>query len=45
VYKQDGKEDNFRVMNRYYIIDGKIIVWNSYFQDIIEETPEKETEE
>jgi len=45
VYKQDGKEDNFRVMNRYYIIDGKIMVWNSYFQDIIEETPEKETKE
>ena len=45
MYTKDGKEDNFRVMNRYYIIDGKIMVWNSYFQDIIEETPEKETKE
>ena len=39
----NGKEDNFRVMNRYYVIDGKIVVWNSYSQEIIE--PEEETEE
>ena len=42
-YTLDGKEDNFRVMNRYYVIDGKIVVWNSYSQEIIE--PKEETEE
>ena len=39
-FTQDGKADNFRVMNRYYIIDGKIVMWNSYSQEIIEETSE-----
>ena len=39
-YTEDGKADNFRVMNRYYIIDGKIVMWNSYSQEIIEETSE-----
>ena len=39
-YTEDGKADNFRVMNRYYIVDGKIVMWNSYYQDIIEETSE-----
>ena len=39
-FAQDGKADNFRVMNRYYIIDGKIVMWNSYSQEIIEETSE-----
>jgi len=43
MYTKDGKEDNFRVMNRYYVIDGKIVVWNSYSQEIIE--PKEETEE
>ena len=42
-YTLDGKEDNFRVMNRYYVIDGKIVVWNSYSQEIIE--PKEEIEE
>jgi len=42
---KDVKEDNFRVMNRYYVIDGKIVVWNSYSQEIIEPEPEEETEE
>ena len=43
MYTKHGKEDNFRVMNRYYVIDGKIVVWNSYSQEIIE--PKEETEE
>ena len=37
---QDGNIDNFRVMNRYYIIDGKIVMWNSYSQEIVDETNE-----
>ena len=37
---QDGNVDNFRVMNRYYIIDGKIVMWNSYSQEIVDETNE-----
>ena len=38
--RDNGKADNFRVMNRYYIMDGKIVMWNSYYQEIIEETSE-----
>ena len=45
MYTKDGKEDNFRVMNRYYIIDGKIVVWNSYSQEIIEPEEEEGEEE
>ena len=45
IYTKDGKEDNFRVMNRYYVIDGKIVVWNSYSQEIIEPDPEEEVVE
>ena len=32
-------------MNRYYVIDGKIVVWNSYSQEIIEPESEEETVE
>ncbi len=45
MYTLDGQEDNFRVLNRYYIIDGKIVVWNSYYQEIIEPKPEEEAAE
>ena len=45
MYTLDGQEDNFRVLNRYYIIDGKIVVWNSYYQEIIEPKPEEEAVE
>ena len=45
MYTKDGKEDIFRVMNRYYVIDGKIVVWNSEYKEIIETEPEEETEE
>ena len=45
MYTKDGKEDNFRVMNRYYVIDGKIVVWNSYSQEIIEPEPVEEAVE
>ena len=39
-WTRDNEKDTFRVMNRYYIIDGKIVVWNSYSQEIIDETTE-----
>jgi len=42
MYTLDGQEDNFRVLNRYYIVEGKIIMWNSYWQEIIEPKPEEE---
>jgi len=45
MYILDGQEDNFRVLNRYYIIEGKIVVWNSYWQEIIEPKSEEETSE
>ena len=45
MYKEGDEEDNFRVLNRYYIIEGKIVVWNSYWQDIIEPKSEEEEEE
>jgi hypothetical protein len=42
MYTLDGQEDNFRVLNRYYIVEGKIIMWNSYWQEIIEPKAEEE---
>tara|TARA_B100001996_G_scaffold353890_1_gene315526 strand:+ start:577 stop:1161 length:585 start_codon:yes stop_codon:yes gene_type:complete len=45
MYTLDGQEDNFRVLNRYYIVEGKIIMWNSYWQEIIEPKPEEESSE
>tara|TARA_B100000401_G_C52568804_1_gene606903 strand:+ start:126 stop:656 length:531 start_codon:yes stop_codon:yes gene_type:complete len=36
-FTKDGNVDNFRVMNRYYIIEGKIVMWNSYSQEIVDE--------
>jgi len=46
-YTEGNLVDKFRAINHAYVIDGKIVRWGFYGQDIIDESPDsaEETEE
>ena len=36
----DISKDTWNSINRYYVIDGKVVWWNTFNQDIIDEKTE-----